>query len=292
MTEHVTKISIITLTYNNWRIMKKAISSVLKQKIDNKYIVEYIIVDDGTADFDITHVQSLLDETEFQTKIIVNSKNIGTVASFNNAIKESIGDIVIPLSADDEFYADNVVNDIAVSFNKHKSLVVTGIRVPSVDGIELEPLPPKKLRNLFNSKSGLLKRLLIHGNFISGASTYYHKKIFQQVGFFDESYTLLEDYPFYIECLRRGFNIDFLDKPVIKYGINGISSSINMHPTLLSDYKILNSRLLKGFKLSTFEKRRIIFVRILNRSQKKKIKNIILYPEQYIISILTKIFIC
>ena len=54
----IKKISIITLTYKNWRLLDRAIDSVKLQIIENKYEVEYFIVDDGTEDFDQTQVQN------------------------------------------------------------------------------------------------------------------------------------------------------------------------------------------------------------------------------------------
>nr|WP_277342577.1 glycosyltransferase [Vibrio owensii] len=131
----------MTLTYNNWRLLERAINSVDSQVVDERYEVEYIIVDDGTKDFNIKDVESILLTTSLNYKIVVNESNLGTVASFNKAIKFSQGDIIIPLAADDEFYNDNVVNEISNSFEDNNVDILTTFRVPIVNGEEGPSLP-------------------------------------------------------------------------------------------------------------------------------------------------------
>ena len=288
MSDYTKKISIITLTYNNWRLLDTAINSVNTQKIDAKYEVEYLIVDDGTVDFNMEYVQSLLNKSQFTTKVIVNKLNLGTVASFNQAIRKSRGDIIIPLSADDEFYNENVVSDIINYFDEHNSMIITGIREAKLNRTTIVKLPLSRFHHLFETPKKLLKELVINGNVISGASTYYRREIFEKIGFFDENYFLLEDYPFYIKCLKEGGMIDFLSKPVIKYSVKGISNAANMHPLLKSDYARLNDKMMQEYPLTILDKRRFIFNR-LSRGEKIMLVNILKYPEQYLIRLYARI---
>lgn len=279
---NISKISIITLTYKNWRLLDKAIASVANQIFDQKYKIEYLIVDDGTDDFDVDYVSSLLNDTGLDYQIIVNQHNIGTVASFNSAIKKTSGDIIVPLPADDEFFYNTTVNDIVAEFDKTNDLVITGFRVPIFNGIEQPALPSKKELKFFKDKKTLLRRIAIGGNIISGASTYYRRSIFDEVGFFDENFHLVEDYPFYLKILNNGYNIHFLNKKVIKYGTNGVSSVGKLSAPVCNDFVKCAKLVLTLDCISFFEKRSVYFSRILGRNDKKKIVNIIKYPEQLI----------
>jgi len=278
---YVKKISIITLTYKNWHLLDKAIASVASQLINKNYEVEYLIVDDGTQDFDSQYVLSLLADTGLNYRIILNEENMGTVASFNNAIQQSTGDIIIPLSADDEFYDASVVNDIADEFMRTKAYVITGLRVPVESGQEKPSLPRKQDLKLFNNRKALLNKLLMHGNIISGASTYYHRSVFNKIGLFDTSYRLLEDYPFILKLISTNNDILFLNRKVIKYGMSGITSNKNRNIFIIKDYELLYMSILNSPFLSYLEKRTFVFNRVFDR--KSKLRNVLLYPEQIVI---------
>lgn len=276
------KVSIITLTYKNWHLLDKAVKSVASQVVDDKYQIEYLIVDDGTDDFDVEYVDNLLRDTDLNYRIIVNNKNIGTVASFNNAIKQSAGDIIVPLSADDEFYDPYVVNDILNEFVRTNSYVITGLRIPIINGADGKSLPSEKFFCYFNNSQSLLMRILVHGNIISGASTYYHRDVFHMVGLFNDKYRLLEDYPFYIKLLSHDVSISLYKRKVVKYGLSGVSSKANS--MLRSDYLLLYRDILRRNDLSLYQKRYIKFSRLMTR--KEKLKNALLYPEQIVIYII------
>ena len=279
----VDKISVITLTYKNWHMLGKAIKSVANQIIDDKYELEYLIVDDGTDDFDIDYVDELLVGTGLEYRIIVNLKNVGTVSSFNNAIRQSSGDIIVPLSADDEFYDSYVVNDVANEFVKTNAYVITGLRIPVLDGVEGNALPSQRDFIFFNSPRALLKRILVRGNIISGSSTYYHRDVFKNIGFFDTAYRLLEDYPYFIHILSSGFRIHFLNRKLIKYGLSGVSTG-GGSPEYRRDLSRLYENLQKNSEVSFIERRYILYHRVMN--SKQRLLKSILYPEQVFVFVL------
>lgn len=284
---NISKITIITLTYKNWRLLDKAIKSVVNQVVDQKYKIEYLIVDDGTVDFDASYVSSLLVNSNLNYRIIVNKINVGTVASFNNAIRQSTGDIIMPLSADDVFYDSNVVNDIVNEFSMTDAKIITGYKVLMSDALELDCFPKEKVINLFSNRKKLLKYVLCRGNIISGASTYYLKSVFNDIGFFDEHYRLLEDYPFYIKALSNGIDINFYRRKVICFGDKGVSSVGKVNQILGNDYKILLSRIINNSNLSFFEKRFVIYSRM--KSEKQRYLHSWLYPEQFTYFVIFKL---
>ncbi|MGL4712241.1 MAG: glycosyltransferase [Shewanella sp.] len=284
---NVTKISIVTLTYKNWRLLDKAIASVANQKIDAKYQVEYLVVDDGTEDFDVEFVEGILSKSGLNYRIIVNSCNLGTVASFNNAIIQSTGMFIFPLSADDEFFDENVVNEIVNEFISTGADVVTALRVPVRNGIAERSLPKSKEWALFDSPNKLLKRILIHGNIISGASTYYSRRVFDSLGFFDPRYRLLEDYPFYIKLLSAGLDIRLFKRNVIKYGVEGLTGAGPMNPILKQDFDNLYRIIATRTDLNILERRFIEYSKLMTKEE--KYKNSWKYPEKIIIKPLLKI---
>jgi len=260
----IKKISIITLTYKNWRLLDRAIDSVKLQIIENKYEVEYFIVDDGTEDFDQTQVQNKLINFPYKNNIFANHKNSGTVKSFNNAILRTSGELIIPLSADDEFYDENVVSDIITKFENTNNLIITGIRIPITLDKELEGLPLIRHRHLFSDREALLNRIALKGNIISGSSTYYHREIFKRIGLFDENYRLLEDFPFYIKALKNDIDIGLFERKTIRYGMEGTSSNGVINLMLDNDFIKLYRSILESDILGFFGKC-YVYIRVCKR---------------------------
>lgn len=278
MNKKIKKVTIITLTYNNSDLLDSAFMSIERQLVPSEYFIEYILVDDGSTVFSYDSVKRKLDKLSIKTKILVNEQNLGTVKSFNRAIMESSGDIIIPLSADDYFYDENVVRDIIDRFEIDSAMVITGVQVCGNS-----ELPIKEDREILISQGELLRRLSKYDNFISGASTYYNREVFNKIGFFDESYRLLEDYPFYIKCIENDIAIEFFSRKVIVYGVNGVSSASGLNPYLKKDYYKIRLYLSEHPKLTEGDRRYIKYRRLLGRSEKFEIRNILRFPEQFLI---------
>ncbi len=276
-------VSVVILTYKNFSGIEKNLNSIFEQDYPK---IEIIISDDCSENFDLSYIEKLLKNKSVNIKkieIIKNTKNLGTVKNFNSAIKKATGDYIFPLSQDDSFYSKNTISKIVDSFGE--SLVISGIRkVVSEDGTEKGELPSVEEREILKYKK-LYNYLILNGNLISGASTYYKREVFDKYGFFDENLFLLEDMPYYLKLMRNNENIKFLDFSTIRYGDNGVSSFKN--PLLRKDYMNLyfrESNEVKGYL------KRYLKYRYRKFSATNKIKRMIV-NIQYIEAFLFKKFI-
>ena len=285
-----TTVSIIILTYNNWKLLENAITSVSSQ-ITNEFNIEVIISDDGTPDFDIKYIEEKLSVSKLinRTHIIVNKVNIGTVRSLNNAIKQAKGNIIIPLSADDLFYDKTTVSKIVKFFDDNKdAMIATGLQIPFDDIGEYDPIIKPKHYHLFNTPNRLLKYIASYRNIISGASTYYRTSLFDRYGYFDESYRLLEDYPYYINLLKQSEKIHLLQENVIKYRLGGISTEKKIHPQLEKDLRRARAFAANTAKISILKKRSILYKKSFTDEEREKYK--FKYIEQYLLQKIRSIF--
>ncbi|BDM62764.1 hypothetical protein NFHSH190041_02160 [Shewanella sp. NFH-SH190041] len=286
----VENISIIVLTYNNWKLLNNALTSISNQKAEN-YNIEVIISDDGTNDFDVNYVIEMLKTLKLYdiTKIIINKNNLGTVKSFNNAIKSATGNIIIPLSADDFFYNEISLNKIVEFFKKNPStLIATSLQVPFDEDREYAPLIQKKHYNLFENNNKLLRHITIKRNIISGASTYYRKELFSKYGYFDESYRLLEDYPFYLKILSNGESIGLIKEKTVKYRKGGVSTGNIIHPQLDIDLRKARRYSLTVTNINILRKRKLIYNKIMTKEEQSI--NKFKYIEQYLMNYIKNIF--
>jgi len=281
------KITVITLAYNNLHLIETALKSVYAQDLSYLGKVEYIVADDGSQFFDEAYLRGLIkkyDRSDIDFKLIVNKENIGTVKSLNNAISHSTGDIIVPLSADDSFIDSQVLQTISNYFKDADVKILTGKRRPfsSVPNSFNSEHPLPIYTDLFEkgNQKKLLKHICVEGNIISGASTYYRKEFLKESGFFDTSFKLLEDYPFYIKALSNEVLIFLMSEATINYREGGISTDKkNKNAALENDFKYLYSQMLNYDFLSTYDKRKIKYLRFLNKKDKLKLKNILLYLD-------------
>jgi len=248
-------VSVIVPTYNNFDNLERNIESIYLQDYPR---IEILVADDGSVDFPIGRFSKIVAK---KPSSIVNfvclrqPLNLGTVRNLNLAIEESSGEFILPLFQDDTFFNECVVSKVVALLQSH--LVVTAKRVieaESGDCLELPTLVQRK----WMLEGGLYNKILWNENFISGAVLYYRREAFAVFGPFDQSYRLLEDFPFVLKVVRQGLHIGFLDWPAIYYNVGGISSSLTKGSVLLNDLILLYKR--EAFLNRGLSRRRLLFV--------------------------------
>ncbi len=232
-------VTVFVCTYKKFELLEQALNSLYKQDYEN---IELIISDDASPNFDLDQINILIENKPKNIKnvlIIHHEKNLGTVKNLNNLLKVAKGEYYIGLSQDDLFYEESTITKIVDSFINTGALVITTKRIlfnDVLNGNEKAIPSYKDYRYFLENDENLFYRLCI-SNFISGASTYHSKKLFELYGYFDEKYTLLEDYPKYLYLLRKKVGIYFLDEITKCYRLGGISTSKKINKVLLDDAK-------------------------------------------------------
>lgn len=114
------KISIVTISYNQCKFLKRCIDSVLSQKIDLTRLgvdLEYIVVDPGSTDGSRELIAS------YGNQIIpVFEKDKGPADGLNKGFSLATGDICGYLNSDDVF-TNNALRFVAEFFEKHSKQV-------------------------------------------------------------------------------------------------------------------------------------------------------------------------
>jgi len=97
----MTKVSIITVVYNNRNFIETAIKSVLSQTYKN---IEYIVIDGGSKD----GTKEIIEKFKDKISEFISEPDKGIYDAMNKGLKLATGDIVGILNSDD-FYADKFV---------------------------------------------------------------------------------------------------------------------------------------------------------------------------------------
>lgn len=282
----IDSVSIIILSYKNFDKIYNCVKSIYSQSYRN---IQVVFSDDGSKNIDKNYINTVmkneLKEIEFVE--IYNSKNLGTVKNFNNAIKESKGDLIIPLAIDDCFANENVVLDIVNFFNSTDYLIAGSyfLTQDKKDSFKLYPSP--SYSSLFENNTKFKNSVITFGTPIRGANIYYRRSVFDLLGFFDERYFLMEDIPFLYNALSKNIKVGLVPSITIKYNTEGISGKKTGSTLLNNDRILFLSNILNDQK--SFSIKRILKYRI-ERAKKpsNKFKHILKYPDVIIKKVLKK----
>lgn len=208
-------VSIIIPVYNGENYIKDAINSAINQTYKN---IEIIVVDDGSRDNTANIVKS------FSERVIYIYKDNGGVASaLNYAIRAARGDYISWLSHDDIYYTNKIEEEINELKNVDEKTVI-------YSGFELVNERLELITTFENSSKTEYRRL--NNNFysillsdIGGCTLLIPKKVFDDVGFFDEKLLCVQDYEFWFRMFRYGYKVKYIPKVLLQYRMHGKQDS-------------------------------------------------------------------
>ncbi len=131
------KFTVVISTYNRLHLLKRAIESAFNQTIP----CEVVVVDDCSLDDTQEYVMNLSETKAKQgdSRLIYhrNSENKGHAATVNVGVELSSGDWIKFLD-DDDYLADNCLEQIAIAISLHPQAVITSCIAAQVDENQVE----------------------------------------------------------------------------------------------------------------------------------------------------------
>lgn len=225
-----TMVSIIILCYRHFNFIFDAISSVLCQNYES---LELIISDDGSDDFPQEAIYNYILQNKRNNikHFFINheKQNCGTVKHLNKAIKLARGHYIIALAGDDCLYNNTVVQKYIEGFERAEDNVYIEMAQTAMYDRNLNELLSYYLKP--SVKSALqteqykyeLFNLLAYSPCLPSTSTCFKRSFFDIFGWFDERYTLIEDWPMHLRLAREGWKIHYENFIAIKHRDGGIS---------------------------------------------------------------------
>ena len=229
------KFSIITICKNAEESIRRTMDSVLNQRYSN---YEYIIIDgaseDGTVD--------ILHSCSNPHIRITSESDRGISDAFNKGIEKSSGDILFFLNSGDYFIDDGVLEMVAADIEKNQADIYT-YSITSM----INPKSPE------NKKEG---KFYWENFVVPHQGTFIKRKVFAEVGLYNENFKVRMDYDFFCRCYKAGKR--FYCNPIVitHYDTNGLSSA----DKYLFEKEGLAVRLLYQDKVSADERVTIDFL--------------------------------
>ena len=216
------KISVIIPTFNRKHTLQRAIDSVLAQTFKP---YEIIIVDDGSKDGTKEWLLQNYPSVQY-----IHQPNNGVSSARNKGIQISQGSWIALLDSDDEWMPEKLeYQSKFIEVNRDSSFCHTN-EIWIRNGVRVNQMKKHK------KYGGDIFKHCLDICRISPSSSIIKKDVFEEVGAFDESLTVCEDYDLWLRVTAK-FNILFLDEPLIKkYG--GHLDQLSRVPEGIEQYRI------------------------------------------------------
>lgn len=205
------KLSIITINRNNAAGLRKTMESVFSQTYCN---CEYIVVDGASTDESVELIRTSALQAEGLDFKWLSEPDSGIYNAMNKGIKMAHGEYTLMLNSGDYLVDEHVIERIISELD--------GIDI--VQGNNIEERNGKLYRNRGYGKSNIDLFDIMKGHFLHQAS-FCRRDLFEQFGYFDESYKMGADTKFFMVCLGyKDATFKYVDIDVANYDMSGISA--------------------------------------------------------------------
>ena len=198
-------VSVVVPTFNRVDFVLKAIKSVSNQTFQP---LEIILVDNNSEDNTLEMVAKY-----FKAVKIIFQKKQGVSASRNFGIREASGNWVAFLDSDDQWHKRKLEEQVKSITNDTLS-----VGLSHTDEIWYRNKVFLNQREIHKKRGGFIFEHCLPLCCISPSSVLVKKKVFDDIGFFDESLDVCEDYDFWLRYCCK-YPVNFVDqKLTIKNG--------------------------------------------------------------------------
>ena len=244
-------VSIITVVYNNKKLIRRTIESVLNQDYEN---TEYLIIDGGSTDGTVDIIKEYEDKIDY----FVSEKDNGIYNAMNKGIGKAKGELIGILNSDD-WYEENIIKEIVTHYVEAPECIQYGLCRSHDD------------KGKYQVATFLASRLPEY--MIAHPTCFVPKKLYLKHGLFDESYKIAGDYDLMLRFHTRGERFRFNEMIITNGTFGGIC---NNNPTI-SKREMIRARYNNGvISKKTYMKENLkVYVTEPMRRAKENIKRIV-----------------
>jgi glycosyltransferase involved in cell wall biosynthesis len=202
-------VTIITVVFNGDKHLQCAIDSVRSQSYEH---IEYLVIDGGSTD----RTLDILKKNELIITHWLSEPDTGIYNAMNKGLALANGTYIGFLNADDVLLPDCVERAVCGL----ESLGTPGYTCAAVDLID-ESGRKYGITIPFDEQTRLQRRFLEMPCAHQGI--FVHKKVYEKVGGFDESFRLSADYDFFLRLINSNIACVTLTTPIAQFRKGGVS---------------------------------------------------------------------
>lgn len=204
MNRHSTTISVIIPTFNRAGRIGRAVKSVLSQTLQPD---EIIVIDDGSSDETSSVIEQYLPTVKYHRQ-----GNKGVSSARNAGIRMAKGDWIAFLDSDDEWFPEKSSEQMKALSGNLDMKICHSNEIWYRNGRRVNP------KKKHEKVGGYIYRKCLPLCIISPSSVMIHKGIFDEVGLFDESLPVCEDYDLWLRICSKWPVLYLKEYLIIKYG--------------------------------------------------------------------------
>lgn len=220
------EVSVVIPAYNAGAYLGKAIESVLSQTLRP---IEIIVVDDGSTDDTGTVAKSFGARVRY-----IHQENSGSTIAKNRGLKESRGEFVATLDADDFFVSATKLERQLELIKQFPSCGLVGSGWMNVDkqGAKIESREPWRYAAKLDLTDAIVWSPLLSSVML------FRKNALERVNGFNPQIRIIEDYDIVIRLIFAGFSIEWLREITTAYRLHdtNITRKISLMETELGNY--------------------------------------------------------
>ncbi|WP_434938672.1 glycosyltransferase family 2 protein [Shewanella sp. HL-SH8] len=232
-------ISVAVICYKSSATVTDTLNSILVQNYGSKFI-ELIISDDCSNDNTIDVIERWIEVNQHQfhsVKLFSAKCNGGVAINCNIAWRNCSSDWIKTIAADDILTPNCISDNMSfINSNADASLIFSKMFSFTQDSKISKEMPYDIEFFSLNSSEQLEK--LIKDCSLQAPSSFIRKSLLEDVGYAEEKYNMLEDYPLWFKILKMGTKISFLDKNTVLYRN---ADSLSQQVTKIGNVAYLNS---------------------------------------------------
>lgn len=253
----MTKISIITINYNDKIGLTKTLNSVISQSWQD---FEFIVIDGGSTDGGREVIEQYKDKIDYW----VSEPDKGVYNAMNKGIIAAKGEFLIFMNSGDTFYDDQVVEKIESQLTSEFDIYYGDYYRVYSNSTKKRTFPEKLSFSFFYSSS------------LSHQSSVIRRKLFFDIFLYNEDYKIASDWEFFIYAIcYKNLAYKYLNLTISNFDFTGISS-ISKYKNL--DLEERKQTIKKYFPLFADD---YILVSELNSKRFKQIFHIQNFPKAW-----------
>lgn len=213
-------VSIITISYNSEKTIRRTIESVLDQSYKN---IEYIIVDGKSNDSTVETIKKYGDT--FKNKNIkykwISEKDKGIADAFNKGLKLATGDLIALLNSDDWYEKDTIDNVVKYHRQENADFYYGNIYMHGKEGSSKKLLEGKEFSDQ------VVKYVMP----INHPTMFATKKVILTNGEYSSKYKYAMDYDYLLRMHKKGFKGKYISNLFVNMQDGGAHQA-NYYQTL------------------------------------------------------------
>ena len=212
--------SVVIATYNSALTLATCINSITNQSFQD---FEILVFDNDSKDGTVEIIQAFA--SKFPCIGWRSAKDNGVYDAMNNGVRNARGSWLYFIGSDDFLYDDSVFEKVAAMANNRKDKIIYGsVLVKGDAGWASDG-------QVYDGKFSINK--IIARN-ICHQAIFYHREVFEKIGFFNEAYRICADHDFNIRA-ATSFKFQFYNIIVATFSAGGMSTQHD--PVFLNDFE-------------------------------------------------------